>query len=438
MRFANLLLTCATALSSMATARAQFNQEWLTQYGKTGDWASAIVVDSQGRSWTTGFVSVNVGNTDMSLSRFSNSGALEFTRTRGGGSDDAGRSVTILGSDTVLVGGETNSNTFDGHSRLGSVDAFLARFDSSGVWQQTSRFGGNDVDGINASAAQGPYLLSTGDTRSNPFEGQTNAGGYDVFITKRDSAGTPVWTRLAGTAGNELPSATAANAAGDALVAGYTDSSFNGFTYAGGDNDMFIARYDSGGLLTWLKQFGTTGNEAAIGAVFDKAGNIYLAGETTGAFGGETNSGGADGFVMKLDANGAIIWSRLFGGLEDDEFSGLGLDDHGHIFVAGSSKSSIGGHQNHGGSDILLAAYDTDGVLLGSTAIGTVSDDFVSALAIGPDGKAYITGQTDGLLDPNATQPGLFAAEFALVPEPSSAIIAFVGGLAFLLRRRKH
>src|SRR5690349_470378 len=124
MRFSNLLLICAAALGLAATAQAQFSQEWLTQYGKDGDWASAIAVDSQGRSWTTGFVKVdpNGGNTDITLTRFEKSGTLEFTRVRGGSSTEAGRSVTILGSDAVLVGGETNSGTsFDGQRGFGGV-----------------------------------------------------------------------------------------------------------------------------------------------------------------------------------------------------------------------------------------------------------------------------------------------------------------------------
>lgn len=440
MRISILLLAWVAALGPTPSAQAQFNQDWLTQYGKDGDLASDIAVDAQGRSWVAGFVTVDptAPNTDMTLSRFSPTGALDFTRVRGGTRTDNGYAVAIVGENTVFVGGHTNSSTFDGQPRLGSLDAFLARFDSAGIWQQTSRFGGSDVQDVRTSTGSAAYLLAAGVTRSNPFEGQTNAGGYDAYLTKRNSTGAVVWTRLAGTAGDDFPGATAFDASGNAIMAGFTDSSFNGFTYAGGDSDLFVVRYDSDGLLTWLKQFGTPGYESAEAVAFDNTGNIYLAGRTSGAFGGETNFGGADGFVMKLDPNGSLIWSHLLGGIDDDEFAGLGLDGHGHLFVAGSSKSSIGGHQNRGGYDLLLAAYDTDGALLGSTSIGTASDDVVSALAIGPDGKPYVLGLTGGLLDPKATQPGLFAAEFTLVPEPSTTIAAFVGGLPLLLGRRRR
>jgi hypothetical protein len=437
MRISILLLAWVAALGSIPSAQAQFSKEWLTQYGKDGDLASGIATDAQGRSWVAGSVIPSGGTADTTLSRFSTSGTLEFTRVRGGALDDYGRSVAIVGSNTVFVGGSTNSNAFDGQPRLGTVDALLVRFDRAGTWQQTSRFGGTDVQEIRTSAGSASHGLFAGTTRSNLFEGQTNAGGYDAFLTKRDSTGAPIWTRLAGTAGNEFSDATAFDASGNALMAGTTDSSFNGFTNAGGDTDLFIARYDSGGLLTWLKQFGTAGYETPTDMEVDATGNIYLCGQTSGPYGGQPNLGGADGFVMKLDSNGNIIRSHLFGGVGDDYIGGLGLDGRGHLLVAGSSQSSISGHQNLGGFDAVLAAYNTDGALLGSTSIGTASDDFVSDLAIGPDGNAYVVGLTGGLLDPKATQPGLFAAEFALVPEPSSAIATVLGGAAFLRRHRR-
>jgi len=140
-------------------------------------------------------------------------------------------------------------------------------------------------DYILALAGNATSLLAAGYTSSS-FETQTNAGIYDAFLSKRDSTGAVVWTRFAGTVRYDEGRGAAFDSAGNRYLAGLTEGSFSGFTNAG-SNDLFVARYDSAGNRTLLKQIGTSGTEYANDVKVDVSGNIYLTGTTYGALGGQ-------------------------------------------------------------------------------------------------------------------------------------------------------
>ena len=77
----------------------------------------------------------------------------------------------------------------------------------------------------------------------------------------------------------------------------------------GGEQDAFVAKYDTAGTRLWSQLFGSVNGEFAEGIVVDAGGNAYVTGTTNGAFGGP-NVGGDDGndvFVFKIDPNGNLV-----------------------------------------------------------------------------------------------------------------------------------
>ena len=415
--FRTLLLPAAILGWLAATAaHAQLSVDWITQYG-TGslDAGLAISVDTSGRSWVSG----NWANNRLFLSRISASGSVDFTRERNDPDNFIqGDAVALVGNDTVFT------SAFAG---LFSTDVVLLRYDTSGILQGPTQFSPGFDDYPDAMAGNATHLL---------VAGITNGGlsyPIDAFLSKRDSAGAAVWTKIVATSGNDSGGAAAFDSTGNGYIAGYTDASLSGFTNAGGD-DLFIARYNASGDQTLLKQFGTTSNESATDMKVDSSGNIYLTGTAEGALGGQVNAGSKDAFVMKLDSNGTVLWTRLLGGAVEDESYGLGLDAAGNLWIGGYSYSTFGGHTNAGNSDAFVAQYDSAGNLLGTTWFATSGNSTINGVAIGPDGGAYVTGSTSGTLSAsNAGSADVFVARLTAIPA-AAKFTSWVGSFALSAR----
>lgn len=86
-------------------------------------------------------------------------------------------------------------------------------------------------------------------------------------------------------------------------VAGTTNSTFEGNTNAGG-RDMFLVKYDSTGSKQWTRQLGSSGRELPCGVIADSSDNVYVTGTTNGAFEGNTNIGDFHMFLIKYNASG--------------------------------------------------------------------------------------------------------------------------------------
>ena len=107
----------------------------------------------------------------------------------------------------------------------------------------------------------------------------------------------------------------------------------------------------------WVRQLGTETWDIALGVATDAAGNVYLAGSTRGSLGG-ANSGRDDAWVAKYDAAGHVLWKRQLGTNTSDNASGVATDAAGNVYLAGSTHGSLGG-ANRGSNDVWVAKYST-------------------------------------------------------------------------------
>jgi hypothetical protein len=181
-----------------------------------------------------------------------------------------------------------------------------------------------------------------------------------------------------------------------------------------GSSDGFVARYGSSGTLHWLTQFGSADSETVNAIATDADHFVYAAGWTTGTLPGSPviNFGGEDAFLIKLDENGAVVWTRQLGGVADDYIHGIAIDQNGDIFVVGRTTGLLIG-ASAGDEDYFLGRYDRDGNLLMLIQNGTSGEDRGIAVAVGPSGNAYVLGQTDGVLGASAFgDTDLFVAKY--------------------------
>ncbi len=118
------------------------------------------------------------------------------------------------------------------------------------------------------------------------------------------------------------------------------------------------------------------------------------------AFNGSTAR--KDGFLIKLNLDGSLVWAKTLGGTGSDELNAVAIGPDGNIYVTGSFQNSISlsnalnsavSISSAGGSDIMVASYrSSDGALNWmKAAAGSTGDDKGTGIVALPSG-VFITG----------------------------------------------
>jgi hypothetical protein len=187
---------------------------------------------------------------------------------------------------------------------------------------------------------------------------------YDVFLMKYNSSGTRQWSRLLGAPGYSNEYGQVGNlivdSSGNSYFTFFGRNSIDGTTAYGGD-DIFLAKYDTNGTKQWVKSFGTSSTDTPTGFAKDSQGNFYITGYTSGAFSGYSNSGQQDTFIIKTNSSGILQWVKQFGSTGNELASDIAIGSDNYLYVSGSTAGSIDGKTNLGDYDIFLMKFDSDG-----------------------------------------------------------------------------
>ncbi|MBP8695902.1 MAG: SBBP repeat-containing protein [Syntrophobacterales bacterium] len=382
------------------------------------DRGHGIAVDSGGNIYVAGYtaghldgeVNANPGTNDIFLTKYDASGARQWTRLSGtAGEDEAGWSaVAVDASGNVYVTGWT-AGDLDGETNAGGSDIFLMKYNSSGAKQWTRLLGTTAEDAGWGVAVDGSgNIYVSGTTRGN-LDGETHSGGtYDTFLAKYNSSGTRQWTRLLGNGTETYAYTVAVDGSGNALVAGHTRGTFDSESNAG-MTDIYVAKYNSSGTRQWVRMLGSARFDYCYGVATDSSGNVYVGGSAYGDFDGYANNDATwmseDIFVAKFNSSGTKQWSVFHGGAGNDVASGLAVDSSGNAYVFGNTDAALDGFTPAGSHDLILIKYDTSGTRQWTRMLGTTAGDCARSVAVDTSGNTYMTGDTSGNLD-GATNSG--------------------------------
>ena len=186
-----------------------------------------------------------------------------------------------------------------------------------------------------------------------------------AFVAKFTSEVLCEWAFSFGAGPSAGPSAWAVtfDAAGDVVAAGGFDGTIDfggGPLLAAGESDIFVVKLASAdGAHLWSKAFGGVDDEAGLSVVTDAAKDVLVAGDFQGTFavGGATitSAGDDDIFVAKLSgANGTPLWARHFGGAQKDHLQQIAVDPAGNVLLTGYFQGTI----DFGGGPITSAGSE--------------------------------------------------------------------------------
>ncbi|MET0944811.1 MAG: SBBP repeat-containing protein [Flavobacterium sp.] len=342
------------------------NRLWGTFYGDhTGSGqvlsTSSISTDSFGNAYVAG--STNAQNSSYAttgahqttqssaylngiIEKFSQNGNRLWGTYYGGQNYCDISDIKIDFQDNVIVTGTTQDPT--DISTVGSYkptlggyqDAFLAKFNSSGLRLWATYFGGEDQDlgfAVDVDISNNIYLIgqttsTTGIAINSKFQTHLNldpnfSNSIDGFLTKFGSGGNLIWSTYVG--GETRDTFNDIAVKNNFLVIGGTTYSFNNISTPGVFQELHdpithpdgvVYKFSLNGERTWATYYGGEQIEDIYAVEIDDEDNIYIGGETASNNNITTpdsfessSSFSYKGFLAKLSSNGKRIWGTYIG-----------------------------------------------------------------------------------------------------------------------------
>lgn len=398
-----------------------------TYLGGSGqDEVNSIAVDLQGDSYVTGtttspnfpivgtsLTAAPGGTTIGFVSKLNPTGTgLVYSTYLGGTTLDAPQSIAIDASGKAYVTGMTSSadfpvtpgNALQSTYGAGAVfNAFLAKLSSDGQTLLYSTFlgGSTDDEGTSVAVDSNQNAFLTGYTSSSNFpvtspnalQTTLNSPNGNAFVTRIDTTRTGA-------------------------------SSLIYSTFLGGSSPYSLGQLRSGSF----------GGDGALGLALDGNENVYVVGEasstdfpiTINKAYQTTGSSNNSVFLSRIDTTlsgaSSLVYSTFLGGTGyyGDLGSGVALDTDGNTYITGSAFSSdfprtLGGANSSNGK-AFVAKFNTNSSgwssLIYSTLVGGSGGEQGIAVAVDPNGDAYVggdTGSTDFPVTVGAVQSSLLS-----------------------------
>ncbi|MCD4679083.1 MAG: SBBP repeat-containing protein [Bacteroidales bacterium] len=378
-------------------------REWATYYGGSDhDYGNSITTDQSGNVFITGITKstdlptydpgggtyyqvINAGGDDAFILKFNNLGQRQWATYYGGWGSDYGRSIDTDQVGNVFITGETSSQfnfpklnpgggAYYQFGFGGGSDAFILKFNNSGIRQWATNYGGNSSDRPRSiSIDQAGNVFITGYTTSTNFPTQDPGGGayyqdlysgmYDAFILKFNNSGIRQWATYYGGSFNEVGRSITTDQTGNVFITGETSSTNFPTLDSGGSTyfqssyadsmDVFILKFNNSGIRQWATYFGgnnldnfgpSIGSDRAM--TIDNSGNIFLCFRTSSSviptlqpdpcsyFKGNL-TGSYDIFIAEFTPGLVLDWATYYYGSSDEGCKGVVTDTNGCIFIIG-------------------------------------------------------------------------------------------------------
>jgi hypothetical protein len=328
--------------------------------------------------------------------KFDGNGTPVWASYYGGESWDIINSVSLDSRGNLYISGGTYStagisttNGFQKNNVNASEDGFLAKFNSNGIRQWATYYGGTGLDDATSVIC---------DNNDNIYM----AGNTLSFDTCN------LMTNAIATTGSFKP--------------------FHSYTYysfcqplasnaPGLDEDGFVVKFDSSGNRLWGTYYGGKGDDYINSLSYDSTkfidssgteiqGVLYLGGVTESTTGIATSggfqqsySGTGDGMLAAFKPDGSRYWGSYFGGTNRDIINGIFTNQKGSLFVTGFTASTglatpdAYKRNTTGATDAFLAVFN-GAVRQTCTYYGGSNVDYGVCVTIGNYDKLYFAGNT--------------------------------------------
>lgn len=266
------------------------------------------------------------------------------------------------------------------------------------ILEWSKNYGGSDSDiprDIELTT-DGGYIFA-GWSRSTNGDVGGNNGGQDAWIVKMDDEGNLEWEKNYGGSDDDTAGSIKQTTDGGYIVSGYSRSTDGDVGGNNGEQDAWVMKLDNEGNIQWSKNYGGADKELAFDIV-QTADNGYAFLSSSESFNGDVggNNGGRDFWIVKLDDAGNLQWEKNYGGSAWDTPSSIKELTNGGYMVAGFTGSDDGDiGENFGSNDSWLLKLDNEGNLEWEKSYGGSDNDVSYDMDQTIDGGYVLAGRSN-------------------------------------------
>ena len=343
---------------------------------------------------------------------------IDFIATLGGSKNESSQAVVNTTDGGYAILGYSKSMDVDVLNKSNeSYDYWMLKFDANNQLQWQKTYGGSDDDrGIDLIQTSDSGYAIIGKSKSNDLEVSENAGFDDFWVSKLDSSGAIIWEYSFGFAGSDTPYSIIQTNDDGYLLSGVLDvSASNGqgnrnsilSRHAGGD--YWVIKLNASGVKQWSNYYGGSFTDTAYDAIqTEDDGYIIIGSSDSDDVDITNNRGSYDFWILKISANGTLVWEKSFGGSEIDEAHAISQATDGNYLIVGDTRSNdLDISQNNGAADLWIIKITPEGTLLWEKTLGGSSFDVGRSISKTQDNGFLISGSsrsTNGSLTSNKGQ----------------------------------
>jgi|GEM_PF-1795828 len=326
--------------------------QWTKIYGDTNFHGYSIIQTTDTGYAICGWAPVGSPSHDaIFLAKLNRYGDTLWTRTYGGNGQPYYNYTLQQTSDHGIV--------ITGFSWIASApnySSFVMKFDTKGnlEWKQILNNphvnGGLNYVDILAGTDNALYITGYIDSMSGAY------WNWNMVVTKIDSAGSVKWFKKIGGANNKLgeEGLRIIETNNHCFILAGTSSNFGNNTYIN-NNDIYIVKIDANGNLLWTRTIGGTRDESPSSIIQTRDNGFLINGRTKSY--SDTLNGEA--CLIKLDTAGNLQWMKIFGrkitGTCTTLTKSVETLDKGYMLFGETST------YGNGNADIMVAKLDSNG-----------------------------------------------------------------------------
>ncbi len=270
---------------------------------------------SVGQTIDGGYIIAGIYDFSMYVIKTNENGNIVWTKTYGSYIDMA-NSVKQTHDDGYIIVGES-------YSAAGDENVCAIKTNANGDTLWTKTYGGTSDDvGLNATETIDNGYIIVGSTKS--FGG----GNSDVYLIKIDSVGSMLWSKTYGGLSDDYGTSVQPTTDGGYIIGGYT------WSFGAGSVDMYLIKTDAIGDTLWTKTYGGSMADYCRQIQETNEGGYIVVGNTY-----SYGAGSSDVYLVKLNSYADTVWSKTYGGSNDDGGESVQQTTDGGYCIAAFTQS---------------------------------------------------------------------------------------------------